>query len=218
MSFSLLLTLLTRRADATLYYELRPHVTFKAGRYETMRKGVFSSYANFKSATGEMVYIQSDDFGCSGYNDSADSIPDGSFVLLLELTESCSDYEKARYAQNDLGAEAVVFFHFPDSALSSLTEKPEDDPPLGYITVASILLSESELLEILQQSTARSPLQVEIEGHYYQTFQTSETFYFVVSACCVLLLLSCLWFVISYIKRCHHSFKNRRRRVRVMTF
>ena len=197
------------RVESTLYYELVPYITLRApGLGSETLSGDFASYSNHPDTQESPLVFVPDDFGCPTWNDTINTSSHPRFTLILRLTQDCTDYEQASAAQQ-LGAEAVIFYYTQGSEYDTLGPKPDSESRQIRIAVVSLELDEDDVRELMANT---SPT-VSIQGEYRQSFQTSHTFYFVVFAFCILMLLSCLWFALSYIKRCHYNVQNRRRRV-----
>lgn len=177
-----------------------------------------SYITDYTSNTGDVpkaqLYVADDPtFGCpggEGLNTSALS-PREPFVVLLSSASSygsCSDFTKARSISR-WGASGLIFQLDRKNGWLEPDNRPSRDYKLSsQITVVSVEIQTA----IVEPLVHQSGITVSIIGHYSQ-FQNSQTFYFIVFAFCILMLLSCLWFVMSYIKRCHYNIQRRRRRV-----
>lgn len=207
---SLLLPVLSFvRVESTLYYELVPYITLRAqGLGSKTLIGDFASYSDRPNTDELPLVFVPDGFGCPRWNDTINTSSNSRFTLILRLTQDCADYEQASAAQQ-LGAEGVIFYYTPGSVYNTLGPKPNSRSPPLPIAVVSLELEDDDVQVLMANS---SPT-VSIQEQYRQSFQTSHTFYFVVFAFCILMLLSCLWFALSYIKKCHYNVQNRRRRV-----
>ena len=206
----LLLILVSACTEATYYYELRAHVQIEIDDSTKTLLGDFSSYSSFADAAGQLVLLN-DNFGCPGWNNNGTNLlPNRPYILFLRRT-SCSDYEQASTAY-DLRPppKGLVFYYTPDSDSDSLSSKPGGRRSFPTMTVAITRIDSGYLTRL---ANLGGSAQVTVTGHYHQSFRTSQTFYFVVFAFCILMLLSCLWFLMSYMRRCHQSCRNRRRRV-----
>ena len=208
-----------------LYCTYRPQVTLNVGNgdsaIQTTIVGEYADYGYQRTQVKELTFIllPDYDFGCGSQlnpNTTAALIrapSTGTFVLMIPLPldnsdTSCSDYTKSVVAQH-FGAAGVLFYYFP----SSPGQLTDEDPPLS-IPIAAIELSEESLNSIQEQLEENSGL-VSILGYCYPSIQSSQTFYFVVFTFCILTVLSCLWFMLSYIRRCRLRAAIRRRRVSV---
>lgn len=210
---NLLLPVLTFvRVESTVYraYELVPHIKLEGNGQ--MFIGEFASYSRLESTPeSQSTYLPlvfvNDGFGCPG-NDT-DSQPLSNSILLLRLTQECTDYQQAIAAQR-LGVQGLIFYYTPDAVDKSLGSRYAER--LSDITVVALELGESDIEDMANSPHAR------IDPIYHKSFfQTSHTFYFVVFAFCILMLLSCLWCILSYIRRCQYNVRNRRRRVGTRT-
>ena len=200
--------------SSSLYYSMRPRVTISPGpgdREEFSAVGdydpdyVSSSRKNVPSA--DLYVIEDRWFGCPGNHSNNVTLPStGYFVVMLPylgVDSPCSEYEKARTIRSVWGASGLIFRYEPgDPQGGQLSNRPPSSSTLSGITIVVLQL----------QYSPPKGATVSITAEYHQ-FQTSQTFYFIVFAFCILMLLSCLWFVMSYIKRCHYNVQRRRRRV-----
>jgi len=194
--------------ESTVYraYELVPHIKLEGT--DQIFIGEFASYSRLESTPeSQSTYLPlvfvNDGFGCPG-NDT-DSQPLSNSILLLRLTQECTDYQQAIAAQR-LGVQGLIFYYTPDAVDKSLGSRYAER--LSDITVVALELGESDIEDMANSPHAR------IEPFYRKSFfKTSHTFYFVVFAFCILMLLSCLWCILSYIRRCQYNVRNRRRRV-----
>ncbi|XP_064404697.1 E3 ubiquitin-protein ligase RNF13-like isoform X2 [Halichondria panicea] len=213
-----------------LYCTYRAQVTLNVGSGDSAIMetivGDYADYGNHRIQLQHLKFllIPDYDFGCSSQlnpNTTAaisKAVSTGNpFVLMIPLPldvdsaisdTSCSDYKKATVAQS-LSAAGVLFYYLPSSSSSS--SLTEEDPSLS-IPVAAIEISEDLLNSIQEQPEENSGL-VAILGYCYPSIQSSQTFYFVVFTFCILTVLSCLWFMLSYIRRCRLRAAMRRRRV-----
>lgn len=196
-------------------YELKAHVTFTSDTadYGNPVVGSFASYgeASTDRRRGELV-LPSETYGCLESNATLPRISSGSsFIVVLPLSEDtyseCNDYIQANQAYQD-NAAGVVFYYTSDSSRDSATA----GGAILAIPVAVVKVDDDLLAYITGQKSPRYT-NVAIEGVNYTVFQQSRTFYFIVTAFCILILLSCLWFFTSYFRRCRHSVRNRRRQV-----
>lgn len=232
----LLLTVVTVSKSFATYYQIRPTIAIyksSQSRPVVSKVGDYDAdYSNTRDniANAMLVVVDDPTFGCPPeyLNDVQDgelspnnTIPvttappalpsrNSYFVVMVPLLGSdspCPEYEKARTARKMWGAEGIIFRYDPsDPQQGRLERRPNGRSKLSGITVTTMPLERD-----FPSSPLDSPT-VSITAHYHQ-FQTTHTFYFIVFAFCILMLLSCLWFVMSYMKRCHHSIQRRRRRV-----
>ena len=214
---NLLLPVLTFvRVEATVYYELVPHVTLKGTGLQTRTFiGEFASYSRLQStpesqSTYSTLVFVDDGFGCPGNDTEIRSFFNSILLLRLThwpLTHECTNYEQASAAQR-MGAEGVIFYYTPNAVDKSLDSTYTER--LSDITVVVLGLDESDIDNLLSSGSPSA----RIDAFYRKSFfRTSHTFYFVVFAFCILMLLSCLWCILSYIRRCQYNVRNRRRRV-----
>ena len=195
-------------------YELRAHVTFTADTNDYNPDLVVGYFADYSKDTtqrrrGRLVLVD-EEYGCPESNITLPPLSTtSSYIVALRLS-GCNDYLQARKAEQD-NAEGVVFFYTSNSARDSSSS---GDSRLT-IPVAVIEVGDDILGHITGHD---APLYsgVAIEGMQYAVFQQSRTFYFIVTAFCILILLSCLWFFTSYFRRCRYSLRNRRRQVHVL--
>lgn len=206
---------------SSLYAPRRPTITIVSGQYEISVDGDYDpNYATSRSDVKNAPLYQMEDpnFGCPNFDsDSMNfTLPSSrtGFVLMLplETNSPCSEYVKARTARLTYGASGLIFRYSPDSPRGGqLRNRPINSEKLSRITIVTMQLEDGDVPRY--HTPGQPPPRVSIEGHYRQ-FQTSQTFYFIVFAFCILMLLSCLWFLMSYIKRCHYNVQRRRRRIR----
>lgn len=188
-------------------YELRAHVTFDttSGNSGEILVGWFAGYGDASTDTyrGTLV-LPGETYGCPESNTTL-PIPSGSFIVVLPLSE-CNDYLQAKKAQEE-NAAGVVFYYTSDSTNTVTSESDTLTIPVAIIEV------EANLLEHITGQESPRYTSVVIEGVHYAVFRQSRTFYFIVTAFCILILLSCLWFFTSYFRRCRHTLRSRRRQV-----
>lgn len=229
----LLLALLcaVRRAEASYYYEIVPYVTFKSssGNFEKQFVGSYASYASADDAYGQLLRAPAEHLECETRQQATDSTTNSTLVsysgsiLLLELTD-CSDYFQASVVDYRLKADGLIFYYIVDDDESSgaserrvsLGYRPEGSGVLKQFAVVLLGLTRDQLRQLLDAATGTansSDVTARIEPGQRQSVQTSHTFYFVVFAFSVLMLLSCLWFVTSYVRRCRGTVRDRRRMV-----
>lgn len=210
-----------------LYCTYRPQVTLKVGprndntRIRTTITGQYAGYGSSQTRVKNVRFVLVPDveFGCGNVNPNTSAIiskaaaAEGPFVLAIPLdTEQCSDYTKALAAYH-AHAAGLLFYYVPSSSSTSRTITDGDDVPHTLsIPIASIELPEDTLNAIVEQQEEYDGL-VSMIGYCYPSIQSSQTFYFVVFTFCILTVLSCLWFLLSYIRRCRLRAQRRRRRV-----
>ena len=195
-------------------YQVRPSITITVGNTRLSRlEGyydpdyVVSPKRDISRAN--LIVIDNPCFGCptnQSYTCNA-TLPDVGteyFVVMVPL-QGCYEYQKFLSALNLWKASGLLFY-YGDSQSGVLRNRPRGTVPLSGITVASVRLSPDQVGLLRKGGLVSITRRV-------SPFQTSQTFYFIVFAFCILMFLSCLWFVMSYLKRCHYSMQRRRRRV-----
>ncbi len=210
---------------SSLYYQERPTINIVAGTTFSVTK-VGEYDPNYSStsrdediSSADLYVIEDPNFGCPGYIPANNTQqynytlpqPNTEFVVMLPYQGGdglCSEYDKSLTAHSIWGARGLIFRYDPGNPREgTLMNRPDRTPRLSGITIATM---EQEMNVVLLNRVYLP--RVSISAHYHP-FPTSQTFYFIVFAFCILMLLSCLWFVMSYIKRCHYSVQRRRRRV-----
>lgn len=202
----------------SLNYPTRPTITIMAGNDHLSAVGEYDpDYTNERRdvSRANLFVIEDPNFGCPNYNTSHNlTFPrDKPMVLMLPYlgaNSPCHEFFKAQTARNMWGASGLIFrYDRTDVQGGQLGNRPGGSSKLDDITVVTMQLGYSYTPDLIRSGFIP---RVSIIAHYHQ-FQTSQTFYFIVFAFCILMLLSCLWFVMSYIKRCHYNVQRRRRRV-----
>lgn len=205
----LLLVLYLVRVEASYYYELLAHVTLSGGGLdETTIVGDFASYSNNNEniiREGHLALADGTTLGCMRGNATL-SLQPGQSIVFLGLTEDCDDYGLARNLRQV--AAGVVFYYTPSSRRKSLGPRPSDEPALNGVAIIEL---DEGYVAVLKSLINPEQVSVTLEGIYHQYFQTSRTFYFVVFAFCILMILSCLWFGLSYLRRCRYNISRQRR-------
>ena len=206
---------------SSLYYQVRPTITITAGKFNPTRVGEYDpDYSNSKEdiRSADLYVVEDPNFGCPGYSPGNNTQynytlpePNSEFVMMLPYMGGdglCSEFEKSQTARSIWGTSGLIFRYDPgDPREGTLVNRPAQTQKLSGITIATMELE----LNTALLNRVYLP-RVTITAHYHP-FPTSQTFYFIVFAFCILMLLSCLWFVMSYIKRGHYSVQRRRRRV-----
>ena len=196
------------RGSLCYSYELRPHVTFATDSSDNgdTLVGHFASYGQSSTEAVRGAFVLVDEtYGCQ--SNSSLPTPKGEFIVVIPLS-SCSDYLQAKKAEED-GTSGVVFYYTSGSEKTSLEE---EDRRVG-VPVAIVEPDDDVLSRIDGEETQYT--HVSIVGVTYAVFHQSRTFYFIITAFCVLILLSCLWFFTSYARRCKQTLRSRRRQVGV---
>ena len=198
------------RISTAYSYELKAHVTFRNENYDyeynsDLIVGVFTNYGKQGTEKSKGRVILADEtYGCQGSNTTLQGAS-GAFIVVLPLSE-CNDYLRSKKAEKDK-AVGVVFYYTSNTKKDWSSEGDDLSIPVAVIGVSD---------EALGHITGRVvPVYsaVTIEGRLYPVVPQQRTFYFIVTAFCILILLSCLWFFTSYFKRCKYSWRNRRRQV-----
>ena len=207
----------------SLYYEVRPTVAISvpsSDDFQTItRTGEYDpNYSNTKNDIISRLYVIEDKYsGCPEYftNISLPLPRSSAFVVMLPLlgeNSPCHEFLKAKTARNTWGASGVIFQYNPANSQGVLRHRPSQYKLLSGVTIVALPLSSSQYSALLLKQRGGYHPVVHINAQYHQ-IPASQTFYFIVFAFCILMLLSCLWFVMSYVKRCHYSIQRRRRRV-----
>ena len=162
-----------------------------------------------------LILIEDIHFGCSKNTSSVNvtwPYPGPKFAMMLPylgINSPCSEYQKAQNIRDIWGAAGLIFHYSKsDPQNGRLLDPPRNSIPLKDMVIVTMQLTSTDL----------SWLRL-YRGHYPRVSidpppsSTPTTFYFIVFAFCILMLLSCLWFLMSYIKRCHNSLRRRRQRV-----
>lgn len=207
------------------YYQARPTITIVADGLTLTEVGDYiTDYAKILDiSNAKLVMVGDKNFGCPEEAPTTSSnrnitIPskDSYFVVMLPYlgdNSPCSEYSKAVTARDVWGAAGVIYYYTPeDPQKGRLERRPDHTLSIQDLSLTKVLLSSVKIDALLSEVEKDFQPRVSVTAHYHQ-FQTTQTFYFIVFAFCILMLLSCLWFVMSYIKRCHYSLTRRRRRV-----
>ena len=196
-------------------YELKPQVTFEARGTDAPDLVIVGSFAIYgEEKVGReygAVALVDTTYGCPGSNDTKSNSVSGKIVV-LEISAECDDYLQARRASED-NAKGVVFYYTSSSSKSALSL---GDDILVPIPVAVVELW-GEIADHLTGRRTPAYTNVVIEGKHFAVAPQQRTFYFIVTAFCILILLSCLWFFTSYFRRCRYSLRNRRSQVSRVT-
>lgn len=200
------------RACLSYTYELKPQVTFSGHRQGGEKELVVGSFAGYgREIVGETegkVVLADITYGCQGSNATLSRHQGrGVFIVVLELS-GCDDYLQAKKAKQD-GASGVVLYYTSGSSKSGWSSGGDEQLS---IPVAVVELWDGILDHLTGQQTPPYT-DVAIEGRHFAVAPQQRTFYFIVTAFCILILLSCLWFFTSYFRRCRYSLRNRRRQV-----
>ena len=205
-----------------LFNHLQPDITILADGLRLSISGEYLlDFAVRKDVSNaKLIVVQDESFGCFSNTSANNNITlpskDTYFVVMLPYLAAgspCTDYHKAVTAKEVWGAFGVIFYYTQDYVLNSQGRRPDNALTITGISITKVVLSVDEATALLSAYSSGFKLSVSVKAHLQQ-FQTTQTFYFIIFAFCILMLLSCLWFVMSYVKRCHYSLKRRRRRVR----
>ena len=218
------------------YYRMVPRVQFFIDKkpYATINGG-YTSFGSSRDLIKKFLVLSKDpSFGCRGNDANETAIPTysaDSVFLLPDSSSPCSVQEKANYALEMYGASGLIFYRtsVSDTSLNaSATATSElrtaaskenrrrqtQSSSAPVPTVVRLLLLPEQLAEFRSKLSTGSALQVTIEAEFEQRgFRTTQTFYFVVFAFCILMMLSCSWLLLSYFKRCHYRWRMRRNQV-----
>lgn len=188
--------------------------TLTVGRVGYRAEGPVVAYSNtsFSQVSGTL-YVANRDFGCSNGTDVLPSLTKP-FVLFIPLTANCGDYVRAVAAQQ-LGAVGVIFYSLNNKMTSTGGKSLK-----VAVTLISIRQSHDSLTIQLTQDSSEPVRLVQVDGAtVYAKLQhntvrhRSQTFYFVVFAFSLLVVLSLTWFIVTYTKRLFERCSSRRRRV-----
>jgi hypothetical protein len=207
----LVLWLWHARVSLGYTYELRPQVTFSggsgSGAVSQLVVGSFAGYGEVSPQKWKGNLLAPDPtYGCPDSNVTLSSGGALGSIVVLPLSE-CSDYLQAERAAQDR-ATGVVFY-------TSDSDKDWWTSGEGTVSIpVAVVELWDEVLDHLPSGESPAYTQVSIEGKHYAVPPQQRTFYFIVTAFCILILLSCLWFFTSYFRRCRYTMRNRRRQVR----
>lgn len=187
-------------------YELKPLVSFGVSRDDFRSGTLMGSFASYGASITDRVegsLVLAGEM-CEGSNVTLPVRTTG-FIVVLQLS-SCSDYLQAARARLN-GASGVVFYRGSQSK-----EYLENDGDFELLPIPVVLITPSdEILDHITGTTQPQYTHVAIEGIHYAVLQQKRTFLFIVTAFCILILLSCVWFCSSYFKRCRLRLRDRRR-------
>ena len=170
--------------------------------------GQLASFSNTSvtTITGKIYEPPLSLFNCSQLPNVTDAVilPVEPFIVFVPLNEC--PYNQALIAE-EMGALGILFHS--DSTSSDLNVYRS---PLKV--VASLVTLTDKEINSLKGIFNFSGTTITIKIKQYSKIPTtSHTFYFVVFAFSVLVLLSLTWFFITYAKRCYDHCASRRRRV-----
>ena len=170
-----------------------------------------ATYANNSvfTFTGKLYEPPNGLLTCSEHSNITYKLPDQPFIVFVPLPTSstkCNAYKKAQKAE-ELGATGIVFYSQRESSQLKLTRSSLK------VVVTLVVLTEDEISLLKKEGNwTNTTIKIEIdeESSYVGN---QHTFYFVVFAFTVLVILSLTWFIITYTKRCHDFITSKRRRV-----
>ena len=209
-------------SKCSFYYHDRPLVTIQVGTLRLPVVGVYVfDYATRRDVSAaELAMVEDANFGCESEPPMSNySLPgkNSYFVVMVPIVggSNCSDYRKAVAASEVWGASGIIYYYSPDDPRGGkLSRRPSSSPQLERFSATKIKLTARQAVTLFSEMDKGAMTRVSVTT-YSHPLQTTQTFYFIIFAFCILMILSCLWFVMSYLKRCHHSIKRRRRRVSV---
>jgi len=219
---SVLASVLELSSSSSFYHINRPLVTIQTTSLRLppeVGEYVFD-YASRRDIDRADLYIVEDpSFGCDSDAYATNySLPgrDSYFVVMIPFLGNrspCSEFTKAVAASEVFGASGIIYYYSPgDPQGGRLPRRPNSSPALLRFSTTKIELASRNLAALLSEADKEGGMHVTVTA-YSHPIQTTQTFYFIVFAFCILMLLSCLWFVMSYVKRCHYSIRRRQRRV-----
>ena len=216
------------------YYRLVPRVQFFIDKKPyAIIDGDYTSFGNSRDLLEKWLYLNEDtSFGCRK-NDANEttilSYSPNSVLLLPDSSSPCSVHEKTKYAQEMYRVSGIIYYRTSMSDTSrnasatttgelrtaaSRGDRRRQTQSSSVPTVVRLILTSEQLAEFRSKLSTGSTLQVTIEADIEQRgFRTTQTFYFVVFAFCILMMLSCSWLLLSYFKRCHYRWRLRRNQV-----
>ncbi len=169
--------------------------------------GQLASFSNRSVSyiTGRLYEPPASLFTCTQTNNLTAIAPSEPFIVFLSIQSDCL-YTQARTAER-LGALGVVFYSDESSPELDIYHEPLN------VVVTLVTLTQQELVSlraILDFNTTTISVTIK---KFSNLPTNSHTFYFVVFAFSILVLLSLVWFFITYSRRCHDHYTTRRRRV-----
>ena len=178
--------------------------TSNHGTIEGSYAGYTSTSSESSTVQGDLLFLD-DAFGCPGWNGSVPRPSNlADHVVFLRRTQACDDYKQALLVER---AEGLVFFYTSVGGIKFLSA---GNNKLDT-TVVIIELKEDYVEELKGLPEANTPMVIIRSST--KPVEPSQTFYFVVFAFCILMALSCLWFVLSYLRKCCRNARTRQRPV-----
>ena len=209
----LILTIADCKSIRTTYANYRSQYT-RTQIYDNIESysedyGQLASFSNKSvSSVSGRLYEPDSLFGCVGldaYN-STNRTPKRPFIVFLPLLTNCNPYVQSHYAEQ-IGAVGVLFYSTKTS--NSLTIYHTS----LSVVVSLVTLTDGEVTSLKQLlNWNETNITLDIRETTY-SLHTSHTFYFVVFAFSVLILLSITWFIVTYFRRCHGICVQKYRRV-----
>ena len=171
--------------------------------------GQLASFSNKSiSSVSGRLYEPDSLFGCTGldsYN-STNQTPKRPFIVFLPLLTNCNPYVQSSYA-DEIGAVGVLFYSRKTSKSLTIYHTSL------RVLVSLVTLTDDEVTSLKQLlKWNETNITLDIRESTY-SIHKSHTFYFVVFAFSVLILLSVTWFIVTYIRRCHGVCVRKYRRV-----
>lgn len=192
-------------------------IVLSVGGKRYSAEGSIAGYSNtsFTEVSGPL-YNANEEFGCAEQNETTRISPP--FVLFAPLSDNCGDYEKALAAQR-LGAAAIIFYYSDSSKRFSSGAFPDLKVAVTRIRVSS----NNKVANDLSRGSTAEVQPISVRGSavlttvYLRKGYQGHTFYFVVFAFSLLIVLSLTWFIVSYTKRMCGECARRRRRVSLLS-
>ena len=154
----------------------------------------------------------------TGCDNSVPMSPSGCICNVIYQALGCNNV-------NSMASFAKAVQQANGSAVIFTTEDAEQDSFIVYDSRIPVIFVNSEESQKFY-ATLRDEYNVTVEierldsndrdpGNGFNNGRSATTFYFVVFAFTILLLLSLTWFVFNYLRRCHHMYTVKRQRVSV---
>lgn len=218
-----LLSALASLSECYSYYEWIPKIQFLInGQHYATIQGDYVSYGSSTDLSAKLLVIDDPFFGCTAEANETDvpAYPMQSTFLLPDSSH-CTVSEKSTFLYSTYRARAALLYRLSDANDEDDRQRRQTGRPRTSSqssssgpTVIRLNLLTVQLTQLLTQQSAGSEVQVRVEAQLMQRgFRTTQTFYFVVFAFCILMLLSCSWLLLSYFRRCHYRWRLRRNQV-----
>lgn len=221
-----LLSALASLVECYSYYELIPQVEFLIDRQVSAT--ILGDYVSYGPNTdfSKLLSVTNDPFfGCATEANETDlpAYPTQSAFLLPDSSH-CTISEKSSFLRNTYQARAVILYRLSDAndeardRQQRQTAQRTPSQSSSGPTIIRLNILTQQLTNLLTGQEDRKRIQVIVEAQLKQRgFRTTQTFYFVVFAFCILMLLSCSWLILSYFRRCHYRWRLRRNQVGIVT-